>query len=142
MKQFCSNWFTPPSTATECHLRSCRAQCSECYYSKVCLPGKSKHAQSCCLGSKYGPQEHNKFQCGVGWLGICQSCVRISITGEIRRGEARDTSLIRHLAGTTDACTACGALMQNNKPLWWVCSKCSCECQDHIHPPWIERTDL
>ena len=142
MKQSCSKRFQPSNTVTLCHLKKCRAQCSECYYSDICLPGKSKHARSCCLGSKYGSQKGNHPGCGVEWLVLCQICIRMSITEQYLRREARDGFLIKRLAGEIDACSECGALLQNNGPFWWVCAECSCECKDHIHPPWIERIDV
>ena len=136
--QSCSKNCRRSNTATSCHLQNCRAQCSECYYSKVCLVAKSKHSRSCCLRSK----KHDCRECGDASLKLCQICVRMSVAEENLRHEARDRALIRHSAGKTAACSECGVALQMNRPLWWVCSKCSCECQDHIHPPWIERIDV
>lgn len=137
MKQSCLVYRRRSDTTTSCHLKYCRAQCSECYYSKVCLPGKSKHNRSCCLGSK----KHIGPGCG-SCSKVCEICGRLSIAEQMLRREARDRFLIRHSARETEACSECGALLRNNRPLWWVCSKCSCECQDHIHPPWVERIDV
>ena len=138
LAQSCTEECQRSNTATFCHLQSCRAQCFECYYSKICLAGKSKHSHSCCLGSK----KHNHGKCGVVSLKLCQICVRMSVAEENLRREARTRFLIRRSAGRTVACSKCGTELQNNRPLWWVCSKCSRECQDHIHPPWIERGDV
>ena len=133
--QSCTTECQRDKTPTFCHFQKCRAKCSECYYSKICLAGKSKHSNSCCLGSK----KHDDAKCGRAWLRLCQNCVRMSDAEEDLRREARTRFLIRRSAGRIVLCSECGAELQNNRPLWWVCSKCSRECQDHIHPPWIER---
>ena len=138
LAQSCTKERQRSNTATFCHLQSCRAQCSECYYSKICLAGKYKHRHWCCLGSK----KHDCARCGVASLKLCQICVRMSVAEENLRRETRDRFLIRRSAGKTVACSECGAELQNNRPLWWVCSRCTHECQDHIHPPWIEWTDV
>ena len=136
--QSCTTECQRDKTPTFCHLQKCRVQCSECYYSKICRAGKSQHSHSCCLGSK----KHDDAKCGRAWLRLCQICVRMSIAEENVRREARTRFLIRRSAGRVVLCSECGAELQNNRPLWWVCSKCSRECQDHIHPPWIERGDV
>ena len=138
LAQSCTEECQRSNTATFCHRQHCRAQCSECYYSKICLPGKSKHSRSCCLSFKghYGCKYRSAS------LKLCQTCVNMSVEeGNLRR-EARDRFLIRRSASRMVLCSACGTELQNNRPLWWVCSKCSRECEDHIHPPWFERTDV
>ena len=138
MKQSCLVYRPRPDTTTMWNLKQCRAQCSECYYSKVCLPGKFKHKRFCCLGSKKYVGPLRDSACSK----VCKICGRLSLTEQTLRREARDRFLIRRSARETEACSECGALLRNNRPFWWICSMCSCECQDHIHPPWFERIDV
>lgn len=146
--QSCSRRCSIPNTLSAVHLKTCRPCCSSCYYNKICRNynslGNSQHHLTC----KAHPRDKvivcsywdvSRHSDSYSTHQLCHACFDLDEKSRLIIRERRDRLQIERMVRQPLACDNCKAAIPLNKPIWWVCWACRCECREKLHPDWRHK---
>jgi hypothetical protein len=117
------------------HVQVCDPYCRACYFKKFSMKPRGTYKKPC---------ECTKTDRTFEFQQMCRTCGcgDEAVLREKRylryRQEARDIAEGKNLPpGKKVKCGGCNLDLKDGTR-WWVCGKCSGECRDAIHPPFVK----
>ncbi|KAF2474143.1 uncharacterized protein BDR25DRAFT_119377 [Lindgomyces ingoldianus] len=124
-----------PSIPGQRHVTSCVPYCSKCYYEEFSRHQRGYKKPCICRPMDISFQSQD----------VCRTCSRSPRPNMVKdrqkryQQEARDIAFGIHLPpGEKPKCAKCLKVFQSGTR-WWKCKKCSGECRDNIHPPFVGK---